>query len=732
MKSIILTIFSIFLAGVSLIAQPDKTSFNLDFEENDNPTTLANDWIQWGDYKLNSDDKNVQSGKYSGLIESEVPKGNFGSIAYRIPSNYLGEVITLSGYMKIEDVDEGFAGLLLRLDGKSGGLGFDNMQGEEIKGTHDWKKYSISLPYSDKVEKIFVGGILTGTGKAWFDNFEVLIDGKTIQGMPFAIKPKSKADLDTEFDEGSLVELGEITSEEEYKLYTLCKVWGLVKYYHPEIAKGNHNWDYELFRILPKLKADDFEAQLNKWITNLGPIPGPPAEARSNENTTLKIDNSWITKNTLLSQDTKQLLEKIRTCTKHDEHFYVSGHAGVGNPSFDNERPYKSMEFTDDGMRMLSLFRYWNMVEYFFPYKELMDEDWEGVLKSFIPRMANLESGLDYKLATLELIGKIQDTHANIWMRDEELLKFHGELGTPLEIKLIENEWVVTRFFSMFDNPESKIKIGDIITHVDGKAIADLVSQRAKYCPASNVPTQMRDVSRRLLRTNNTSIELGLKNKDGAFTEKVATTLNEAISYWKKDIPSHKMLDGNIGYIYPASLKKEEIHDIMKTFANTKSLIIDLRCYPSDFLVFKLGKYLLPKPTEFVKFTTPIFNEPGRYTITKPLSNGSENPDFYKGKVAILIDETTQSQAEYTTMALRNAPQATVIGSTTSGADGNVSRIILPGGIRTMFSGIGVYYPDGRETQRVGILPDIELRPTIEGIRMGRDELLEMAVKISE
>jgi len=146
MKSILLAFFSLLLFNFPLTAQPDKTSFNLNFEENDNPTTLANDWIQWGDYKLGTDDKIVQSGKYSGVIASQVPKGNFGSIAYRIPSNYLGEVITLSGYMKIEDVEDGFAGLLLRLDGKSGGLGFDNMQGEDIKGTHDWKKYSISLP----------------------------------------------------------------------------------------------------------------------------------------------------------------------------------------------------------------------------------------------------------------------------------------------------------------------------------------------------------------------------------------------------------------------------------------------------------------------------------------------------------------------------------------------------------------------------------------------------------
>ena len=81
-------------------------------------------------------------------------------------------------------------------------------------------------------------------------------------------------------------------------------------------------------------------------------------------------------------------------------------------------------------------------------------------------------------------------------------------------------------------------------------------------------------------------------------------------------------------------------------------------------------------------------------------------------------------------MALRVAPKAVVLGSTTAGADGNVSLISLPGGIQTYISGIGVYYPDGRETQRTGIIPDIEIHPTLDGIRKGEDELLNKAIEL--
>ena len=138
----------------------------------------------------------------------------------------------------------------------------------------------------------------------------------------------------------------------------------------------------------------------------------------------------------------------------------------------------------------------------------------------------------------------------------------------------------------------------------------------------------------------------------------------------------------------------------------------------------------MPEPVEFVKFSQASLTSPGLFTFTRPLKVGEDNKEYFRGKVAILVDESTLSQAEYTTMALRVAPGAVVIGSTTAGADGNVSTVMLPGNIRTMISGIGVYYPDGSETQRVGIVPDIKIKPTIEAIRKGLDEFLEKALEI--
>ena len=56
-----------------------------------------------------------------------------------------------------------------------------------------------------------------------------------------------------------------------------------------------------------------------------------------------------------------------------------------------------------------------------------------------------------------------------------------------------------------------------------------------------------------------------------------------------------------------------------------------------------------------------------------------------------------------------------------------MTYFMAPGRVQINFSGHDVRWPDGRQLQRVGLTPDIEVRPTIVGIRAGRDEVLERA-----
>ncbi len=219
--------------------------------------------------------------------------------------------------------------------------------------------------------------------------------------------------------------------------------------------------------------------------------------------------------------------------------------------------------------------------------------------------------------------------------------------------------------------------------------------------------------------------------------------LNNKLSYDSIMIDKDSMF---IGYITLATIKDTEISQIKKSFMNAKGIIIDIRNYPSTLVHFSLGEFFTSKRKPFVKFTTGNLNNPGEFNFSRNvpfLNNNAENryslnvfetpprtENYFQGKLVVIVNEETISLAEYTAMAFRAGDNTIIIGSQTQGADGNVSFIPLPGGLKAGISGIGVYYPDGRGTQRIGIVPDIEVKPTIQGIQEGRDELLEKAIEL--
>jgi C-terminal processing protease CtpA/Prc len=101
---------------------------------------------------------------------------------------------------------------------------------------------------------------------------------------------------------------------------------------------------------------------------------------------------------------------------------------------------------------------------------------------------------------------------------------------------------------------------------------------------------------------------------------------------------------------------------------------------------------------------------------------------IYKGRTVMLIDERAMSQAEWTGLLYEAANGTKFIGSNTAGAVGDRTTVTLPGGISATFTGHDVRHADGRQVQRIGLVPDVVVRPTVAGIRQGRDEVLERAI----
>jgi len=183
-------------------------------------------------------------------------------------------------------------------------------------------------------------------------------------------------------------------------------------------------------------------------------------------------------------------------------------------------------------------------------------------------------------------------------------------------------------------------------------------------------------------------------------------------------------------------LETADVDSMMVALSGTKAIIFDVRNYPRGTGQL-ICSYLYDKPTDYAWVTRPNLDYPGTYQWARfrngfrPADNKSRKRYHYKGKTILLLNESTQSHAEWTSMALQATPGSVTIGSQTSGADGNASKLYLTGNYFTYLTGLGIFYPDGKQTQRTGIRVDIEVKPTIKGIRDGKDEVLEKALEIA-
>jgi len=690
-------------------------------------------------YPVTLDSTVKHEGKYALSITKASDGAEFGVAGYTIPHVFEGDYIELRGFLRLQDV-AGFAGLWMRVDGKGESIAFDNMHKQALKGTVDWKEYSIKLPYnSDRATQIVFGALLSGSGKIWVDDFRLYINGKPVQQAAYKTIKTTKAQTDTVFVKSSGIDTALLSQKKINNLALLGQVWGFVKYYHPTVAKGDVNMDSELFRVMPAvLKATDSDSlsqALEQWLNHLGNIPAcSNCEPKFDKDALQKPNFDKLLDRGVLSPSIIAKLQSLINNHRSNNHYYIDMVKDIGNPVFKNEAAYSNMLYPDAGYRLLTLYRYWNMIQYFFPYKHLIGRNWDSVLVEYIPRFAKAANKTDYILTTLALIAEIHDTHAGIWSANTALSDYKGRQVLPLQAKFIENKLVVTGYYADTLEVKNKFKLGDVITNIDGIDIDQLIKKYLPVTPASNYETQLRDMpGAYLLRTAKKEIPIQVTRDGKTVIINMSTMerrkLNVSIDYNPNPKePGYKVIDGNIGYVFPAKYYNKDLPQIKKLFTGTKGIIVDMRCYPSEFMPFTFVPYIKTGTAPFVKFTSGSIQNPGTFSIGEKLVNRGTNE--YKGKVVVIVNEQTQSQAEYTTMAFQSSPNVTVIGSTTAGADGNVSSIMLPGGISTMISGLNVLYPDGTETQRKGVKINVMLKPTIAGIKAGRDELLEKAIDI--
>ncbi|MBM1105198.1 peptidase S41 [Aurantibacter crassamenti] len=519
---------------------------------------------------------------------------------------------------------------------------------------------------------------------------------------------------------------------ETEKLATTSKIWGFLKYYHPQVANGGYDWDKQLFIILPKVKSatntDELSQVFLNWIDGLGEVKKCKKCDQKNADKYFdkNFDLSWMNNQLFTSELSKKLkyIEGNRHQGKKKYVAYYSNKLKIAD--FTNEIDYKDFDWEDENLRLLSLFRYWNMVEYFFPYKYQTDANWDTVLHKMIPKFLYPKSETDFHLSMVELAANINDGHVRL-NTNKTYLHF-GHYYLPVKFKLINNKAVVTGIFNDSLAKLNDLKIGDIITKADNKTIKTIFQEEENYIMASNNSRKKLNASYYILNGPTDSFSIEVVRDGKIVTKSVKRYLYKDFNYKAKvESEKYKVLEGNIGYVDIGKVELKEVSKVMEALKNTTAIIFDIR-KTTSFTPYYIAKYITSQKRAFYKALEMDLNYPGRYNWTEALPIG-DNKLKYTGKVILLVDENCQSQKEFTAMCLQVGDDVTTIGRQTSGADGNVSIFNMVGGYKTQFSGVGIFYPDGTETQRKGVKIDIEVKPTIDGVIAGKDEILEKAIQ---
>jgi C-terminal processing protease CtpA/Prc len=415
-------------------------------------------------------------------------------------------------------------------------------------------------------------------------------------------------------------------------------------------------------------------------------------------------------------------------------------------------RAYPEMRNPTVEWRLLAAYRIWGTMEYFHAYRHLYDDDWYAVLEHLIPRFESATDSMGYGWAVAEMVHHVHDSHAAVIGSAPR--SAIGSARPAIRTRLLGDTLVITAVVVDSVARQSGLRAGDVIASVDGVSPRAYVTRVTHTLSSSNAWTRDRDLgSRLLLGPNGSQITLLVQGADGRRRTVTLTRMNAYVPFVNappRSGPVWCSLEPDIGYIDLDRATPAQADSALDALARARVIVFDLRGYPDGTLwsmaprlgdrpQFEVGWFGEPRPSqprhrpEDALQGDASLAENETATLVQTLSGGAANSRAWRGHAVVMIDEGTQSQAEHTTLGIVSAlPGTRVVGSPSAGANGDVSNFVLPGNITVYFSGHDVRWPDGRQLQRVGITPDVLVRPTVRGIRAGRDEVLEAAVAMAQ
>jgi Peptidase family S41 len=393
--------------------------------------------------------------------------------------------------------------------------------------------------------------------------------------------------------------------------------------------------------------------------------------------------------------------------------------------------PADSIAPPDRATRLAIVASLWDVAQHFYPYFDVVQTNWDSVLSATLSAAA-VESDPDRFYAVAQrMVAALHDGHG--WVssaRNEALRRFYGR--PPVRLGVVEGRIVVT---GLEDSAVAAgVRLGEEVVAIDARpareVLADWEARASGATPSSRRWTALG--------------WLGIGPPGTTVTFTLRDPLNSR--HPARDVPFARVqgpmrlvgvpdkvseLREGIVYVDLGRVTDADVAAALPRLEAARGIVFDARTYPRSVNTVPILGMLSDVPLHSAPFDVPVITEPDHHNITYYVNGGWPVPvarPRLRDRVAFLIGPGVVSYGETTMGVVEAYHLGAMVGSTTAGTNGNVDRVVLPGGYRFSFTGMRVLKHDGSPLHGVGIHPTIPVEPTLLGIREGRDEVLDRAV----
>jgi len=397
--------------------------------------------------------------------------------------------------------------------------------------------------------------------------------------------------------------------------------------------------------------------------------------------------------------------------------------------------------------RLLAAVKFWTTIDQTYPHKDLPGDPWDDrTLGEFIRLLEEAHNAESYQLGVARMVARIQDSHgaidsasgttADASQMPEALNGYFGTGTLPIALQLLDGEPVIV-WLGEEEIKGGGFRPGDVLQRVDGEDAKARMKRIRPYISASTPHRLDYRTVNRLLRGKlgemGTVVVRGVDGANRTIQVKWGSVGPVTMGGIRKG-PVYTKLPNGIGYVDLDRLVEGEVKPMAEAMQGAQAIIFDMRGYPSTGAMSALQHFIKLPEANTAVLSLPLLigaqEDEVRWTANCDQKIYSSAPvTKFKGKIIMLMDEGSQSASETVGLILEANANATFIGSPTSGANGNVTTVVVPGALRLYFTGMNFMHGDGRRLQRKGLQPQIFVRPTPKGLAVGRDEVLERAIQ---